>query len=96
MKWPFQRGKQTYNGRKLEMRSREFPMFPMFKISPSSSGVWVRSLMGDLRFHMPHCQKTKIGNRSNTVTDPIKTLKNNPHKKNLNWKIHVLVMAVTS
>ena len=39
-------------------------------------GVWVRSLVGELRSHMPKGQKTKnIKSRSNIVTNAIKPLK---------------------
>ena len=38
-------------------------------------GVQVQSLVGELRSHMPQGQKTKTSNRSNIVTNPIKTLK---------------------
>ena len=38
-------------------------------------GVQVPSLVRHLRSHMPHSQKTKTQNRSNIVTNSIKTLK---------------------
>jgi len=38
-------------------------------------GVRVRSLIGELRSHIPHGQETKTLNRSNIVTNSIKTLK---------------------
>ena len=38
-------------------------------------GDMVRSLVRELRSHMPRGQKTKTENRSNVVTDSIKTLK---------------------
>ena len=41
----------------------------------SMQGVWVRSLVWELRFHLPQGQKTKTQNRSNTVTNSMKTLK---------------------
>ena len=38
-------------------------------------GVWVWSLVGELSSPIPHSQKTKTWNRSNIVTNSIKTLK---------------------
>jgi len=38
----------------------------------NSGGV---GLIGELRSHMPHGQKTKTYNRSNIVTNSVKTLK---------------------
>ena len=38
-------------------------------------GGQVQSLVGELRSHIPQGQKTKTSNRSNIVTNPIKTLK---------------------
>ena len=38
-------------------------------------GVWVQSLVKELKSHILHGQKTKILNRSNIVTNSIKTLK---------------------
>ena len=38
-------------------------------------GDMVRSLVRELRSHMPRGQKTKTENRSNVVTNSIKTLK---------------------
>ena len=38
-------------------------------------GVWVQSLVRELRSHMPQGQKTKTENRSNNVTNSIQTLK---------------------
>ena len=37
--------------------------------------VQVQSLVRKLKSHMPRSQKTKTSNRSNTVTNSIKTLK---------------------
>ena len=37
--------------------------------------VWFQPLVGELRSHMPHGQKTKIQHRSNTATNSIKSLK---------------------
>ena len=44
-------------------------------------GVWVQSLVRELRHHMPHDQKQ---NRSNTVTNSIKTFKMS-HIKKKEW-----------
>ena len=38
-------------------------------------GVQVQPLVGELRSHMPYDPKTKMQNRSNIVTNSIKTLK---------------------
>ena len=43
-------------------------------------GVQVCSLVRELRSHMPHGQKNKTENRSNSVTNSIKTSKNNKKK----------------
>ena len=46
--------------------------------------VWVLSLFGEQRSHMPHSQKTKTCHRSNIVTNWIKTFKKWPtSNKNL-------------
>ena len=50
----------------------DFLCSSMVKISPSSAKV--RSLVGELRFHMFRGQKTKTWNRGNIVTNSIKTL----------------------
>ena len=47
----------------------------MVKTSPFGAGVQVRSLVGELKSHMPPGQKTKIQNRINIVANLIKTLK---------------------
>ena len=52
------------------------------KISPSSSRDTVRSLVGELRSHVPHGQGTKTQNRNNIETNSIKTLKMVLIKKN--------------
>ena len=43
--------------------------------------VQVQSLLGEIRFHMPHDQKTKTQTRSNIVRNSIKDFKNGPHQK---------------
>ena len=53
----------------------DFSGGPVVKTLPSSAGGAVRSLVGKLRSHMPHGQKTKTQNRSNIVTNSIKTFK---------------------
>lgn len=54
--------------------SQDLPGGPAVKTLPSSAGVWVRSLVGELRSQVPHSQKkTKTENRSNTVTHSIQT-----------------------
>ena len=51
-------------------------------------GTWVRSLVQELRSHMPHSQKTETENRSNVVTNSIKTLKLvHIKKENLNKRM---------
>ena len=52
--------------------------------------VRVRSLVGELRSHMPQGPKTKTENRSNSVTNSVKTLKMVHIKKNLKKKIKIL------
>ena len=58
----------------LPWRSRLRLCLPM-------QGVRVQSLVGELRSHMPHSQKTKIQDKSNIATNAINTLKNGPHSK---------------
>ena len=48
--------------------------------------VHVRSLVGELRSHMPHGQKTKTQNRSNIITHSVKALKMVHIKKSLKRK----------
>ena len=43
----------------LKMREREFPDGPDVKTLPSNTGGQVRSLVGELRSHMPRGQKTR-------------------------------------
>ena len=53
--------------------------------------VWVWSLAGHLRSHMPCGPKMKTLNRSNIVKSSIKTLKNGPHfLKNLKKKRNIV------
>ena len=51
----------------------------------SNAGVWVWSLVREIRSHMPQGQKTKTENRKNIVINSIKTLKmvHIKEKKNL-------------
>ena len=53
-----------------------------FRLHLPVQGVQVQSLVGELRSHMPQGQKTKTQNRSNIVTNLIKTLKMVHVKKN--------------
>ena len=46
-------------------------------------GVWIQSLVGELRSHIAHSQKTKIKNSNNIVTNSIKHVKNGPHQKKI-------------
>ena len=41
------------------MLVRDFPGSPVVKTSPPVQGVWVQSLVGELRSHMPRSQETK-------------------------------------
>ena len=59
----------------VESHWRDFSGGPMVKTSPFGAGVQVRSLVGELKSHMPPGQKTKIQNRINVVANLIKTLK---------------------
>ena len=59
-------------------------------------GVWVQSLVGELRPHMPPSWRTKRENRSNIVTNSIKALKKwstSKKKKILGKKKHISVEA---
>ena len=54
--------------------ARDFLNSPVVKTSPSN--MWVRSLVGEIRSHMPPAQKkAKTLNRSNIVTNLIKTFR---------------------
>ena len=59
----------------LRDKGWDFPGGPVVKTSPSNEGGAVPSLVGKLRSHMPLGQKPKTQNRSNIVTNSIKTLK---------------------
>ena len=58
-----------------------FPGSSVVKTSLSNARVKILSLVGELRFHLPHGQKTKTEKRSNIVTNSIKTLKYGQHEK---------------
>ena len=53
-----------------------FPGSSVVKTLPSNVGSEVQSLVGELKFYMPHGQKN---NRSNIVTNSIKNFLNVPH-----------------
>ena len=61
----------------------DFSGDPVVKTLPSNKGGTGSISSGGLRSHMPHSQKTKTQNRSNIVTNSIKTLKMVHIKKNL-------------
>ena len=65
---------------------RAFPGGPVVEICLPVLGVQVQLLVGELGPHMLWGQKAKTYNRSNVVTNSIKTLKNNPLQKNLSRK----------
>ena len=56
---------------------------PVVKTLSSNAGVQVRSLVWELRSYMPHGQKTKAENRSNIVTNSIKSFKMVHIQKNI-------------
>ena len=60
-----------------------------FRLHLPVQGEQVQSLVGELRSHMPQGQKTKTQNRSNIVTNSIKTLKWFTSKKSSKEKITV-------
>ena len=62
-----QKNKHEHLGTSLETQWLRFLL--------SMQGVWVWSLVGEQRPHMPHGQKPKTQNRSNTVRNLIKTWK---------------------
>ena len=75
----------------------DLPGGPVVKTSPSNAGSTGLIPDGELRSHMPHGQKSKILNRSNIVTDAIKTLKTvrikkkqQTNKKQLGHRGHVM------
>ena len=54
------------------------------KTSLPMHGVWIRSLVRELRSHIPQWQKSKTENRSTILVNSIKTLKMvHIRKKNL-------------
>ena len=55
----------------------------MVKTSLPTWGLWVRSLVEELRSHMLYGQRKKNINASNIVANPIKTLKWFTSKKSL-------------
>ena len=55
------------------MNPRDFLGSPVVKTSPSKKWVQVPSLVGELGSYMPHGLKTKTENRSNIVTNSVKT-----------------------
>ena len=60
----------------LRLFNHNFPGGPVVKTSPSRAGEqWVDPPLGKLRSHMPGGQKHKTENRSNIVTNSVKTLK---------------------
>ena len=54
--------------------SKDFPGGPVLSTLPPNAGVQVRSLVGELRSHMPHAPKPKH-KTVNIVTNSVKTLK---------------------
>ena len=68
------------------VRNGDFPGGPVVKTSPSNAGGEGSIHGRELRSHMPRGQKTKTENRSNLVTDSIKTLKM-VHIKKLKKKV---------
>ena len=64
---------QPWTPRKRELAAKmwslagDFPGGLVVKTSPSNQEIWVRSLVGELKFHRPHGPKPKIYNRSNIV-----------------------------
>ena len=62
---------------------RDFPGDPVVKTSPSNAGGEGSIPGRELRSHMSQGQKTKTQNRSNLVTDSVKTLKMVHIKKHL-------------
>ena len=51
-------------------------------------GIWIQSLVGELRRYMPHSQKTKTENRSVNGTNSVKTKKGIHIKKKIFKKKH--------
>ena len=58
---------------------QDYPGSSVVRISPFNTGLQVWSLVEELLYHMPCGKKKK---RSNTVTNSIQTLENDPHQKN--------------
>ena len=65
-------------------QNRDFPVVQWLRLHLTMQGVWIQSLVWELKFHMPQGPKSRTQKqRNNTVTNSIKTLENGPHKKNL-------------
>ena len=71
----------------------DLPSSPVVNILPSNTGVRVQSLVRELRSYMPCGQKNQ--NRSNIVTNSIKTLKmvhiKKKSLKKVNKKINLII-----
>ena len=72
----------------LELDMGDFSGSPVVKTLPSKAGGEGSTPGRELRSYMPQGQKTKTQNRSNLVTDSIKTFKNGPHQKKQTNKNH--------
>ena len=65
-----------------EKKQGDFPGGPVVKTSPSNAKrVWVRSLVGELRSHMPHGQKNQNIKQKQYCNKFNKDFKNCLHKK---------------
>ena len=71
----------------------DFPGSQCLRLCLPIQGVWVRSLIRELGYHMPQGQKTKTWNRSSIVTNSMKTLKKNcVLRTQAKWAINIFLI----
>ena len=74
---------QSFSSYSLHAQKGDFPGSQVVKTLPSKAGGEGSTPGRELRSYMPQGQKTKTQNRSNLVTDSVKTLKMVHIKKHL-------------
>ena len=64
-----------------DLKDGDFPVGPVAETSPSNAGagVQVRSLVGEVRFHMPHGQKKQNLTQKQYCSKFNEDFKNGPH-----------------
>lgn len=72
-----------YVNKKFKLNIRDFCRDPMVKTLPFNSGVWVQSLVRELRSHMPRDQKPKYEIKKQYCNKFNEDFKYGSHQKNL-------------